>query len=270
MLDHVALFGPTSLTDADLALRQNLTLGQCPWFDELCRLLPVPILILNADDTVVLANGAMLRLAELPRQTDLIGCAADPGAWPSWAWWPAPCARPGERYQLLTVDGDGRRSTLERMFFHDLLNTAGGVQGLSEVMAEAAAEEMPQLTASVRELADQLVEEISAHRDLAAAETGELRVEPRPVRVAEVLARGGGPLPRPSGDRRPRDRGGARRARGVVHPTRSSWAGSSATCSRTRWKPCPTPPSSPWTAAVARARCGSRCTIRGSSPPAIR
>lgn len=187
MLDHVALFGPTSLTDADLALRQNLTLGQCPWFDELCRLLPVPILILNADDTVVLANGAMLRLAEMPRATDLIGSAADLERLAELGLSARPLRAAGERYQLLTVDGDGRRSTLERMFFHDLLNTAGGVLGLSEVMVGARPEELPQLTASVRELADQLVEEISAHRDLAAAETGDLQVEPRPVQAAEIL-----------------------------------------------------------------------------------
>ncbi len=187
MLDHVALFGPTSLTAADCALRQNLTLGQCPWFDELCRLLPVPILILNADDTVVLANGALLRLAELPRQTDLVGCSADPERLAELGLVARPLRAAGEPYRLLTLDGQGRRSSLERMFFHDLLNTAGGVQGLSEVMADAPPEELPRLTTAVRDLADQLVEEISAHRDLAAAETGELQVERRPLQAAEIL-----------------------------------------------------------------------------------
>ncbi|HPF69265.1 MAG TPA: ATP-binding protein [Candidatus Krumholzibacteria bacterium] len=183
----VPMFSAAPATDADIALRQNLMLGQCSWFSELCRLLPTPLAILNTADTVVQANPALLRLAGLPQGCDLVGWIADPDQLLGLGLVSRPYLALGESFRIFSADGAGTRPALERIFFHDLMNTAGGVRGLSEVMADAPADELPALTASVRDLAGQLVEEIAAHRDLMAAESGDLRVDPRPQDAHEVM-----------------------------------------------------------------------------------
>jgi len=184
VLDRSGAFVTAPLTDVDTALRQNLTLNQCPWFGDLCMALPLPLLIINDSGHAVLANDRFLDLVEAAPDVDIIGAATDPDVLEDLGLEARPLSILGEAYTMLTAPtGTGRaqRRALEHVFFHDLLNTAGGVQGLSEVMSEADAEEIPVLQATVRDLANQLVEEITAQRDLLAAESGELIVRPRTV-----------------------------------------------------------------------------------------
>ena len=66
-----------------------------------------------------------------------------------------------------------RRQILERIFFHDILNTAGGIQGLAELMisdAEMSSELFPHLLSN----AQKLVHEIQNQKLLLAAENREL------------------------------------------------------------------------------------------------
>ncbi len=74
-----------------------------------------------------------------------------------------------------------RRQVLERMFFHDALNAAGGLRGLMEVWPDLDPEEAQALAPAAARLAQQLVDEIEAHRDLTAAENGTLAVRPAPA-----------------------------------------------------------------------------------------
>ncbi len=187
MTEASILFTPSTLADADRALRQNLMLGQCSWYAELCRLLPVPVLVLNDDDVVVQANPALLRLAGLPQDTDVVGAAVDPDHLADLGLHARPLRAGGEAFRLLSTDEAGGRPAISRAFFHDLMNTAGSVRGLSEVMAESGADDVPRLSASVRDLAGQALEEIAAHRDLAAAARGDLRVDVRSVDAGEAL-----------------------------------------------------------------------------------
>lgn len=78
-----------------------------------------------------------------------------------------------------------RRAVLERLFLHDLLNTAGGLKGLSEIVA--AGDGRTDDLALLNRLARRLVDEIEAHRELVAAERGELTVHPRLLLAADVL-----------------------------------------------------------------------------------
>jgi signal transduction histidine kinase len=183
-LDRSGVFSPAPLTDVDTALRQNLTINQCPWFGDLCATLPLPLLIVNDSGHAVLANDRFLDLVGAAPDADVLGAATEPLVLEELGLEARPLRVLGESYTLLTAPpGAGRqhRRALERVFFHDLLNTAGGVQGLSEVLGDAEAEEIPVLQATVRDLADQLVEEITAQRDLLAAESGDLRVRTRVV-----------------------------------------------------------------------------------------
>jgi len=78
-----------------------------------------------------------------------------------------------------------RRAVLERLFFHDVLNTAGGLQGILDVWPEL---EDGEALETARDLSRQLVEEIHSARDLAAAERGELQVSFESVDAAALLS----------------------------------------------------------------------------------
>jgi len=88
---------------------------------------------------------------------------------------------------LEDTSSHSQRRDLERTFFHDLLNTAGGMQGLTGILQDATDDELPDLKYSVKNMADQLVEEILSQRDLLAAETGELKTCFRPLNSTQVV-----------------------------------------------------------------------------------
>ncbi|MCF8144904.1 MAG: GHKL domain-containing protein [Deltaproteobacteria bacterium] len=90
-------------------------------------------------------------------------------------------------FALEDITHEKRRRALERIFFHDVLNTAGGVQGLAELLKEEAdPRKAGELIDIIRIGAHSLIEEIQAQKALSAAETGELTVDPETVR-ADVL-----------------------------------------------------------------------------------
>jgi signal transduction histidine kinase len=90
----------------------------------------------------------------------------------------------GESYLLLTLTDiahEQRRRNLERIFFHDLLNTAGAMSGYLQLLDSVPYTERQEMTQSLLRLVGTLVDEIRSQRDLVLAENGEL-----PVRCAEV------------------------------------------------------------------------------------
>lgn len=94
----------------------------------------------------------------------------------------APYDAAGNRYTLLTVQdisGEKRRRALERVFFHDITNLAGGLAGLAEVLRTVRTpEEQGEMLSAMEQSARSLLDEIDAQRQLADAERGELVVRP--------------------------------------------------------------------------------------------
>ena len=93
--------------------------------------------------------------------------------------WTTPIVRRGSQYCSLAIQDisdEKRRRALERIFFHDVLNSAGALQGATELLADLPSEELPELALTLRQLSKNVVEEIVAQRELAAAETGDLAV----------------------------------------------------------------------------------------------
>lgn len=89
---------------------------------------------------------------------------------------------------LLDISDEKRRRTLERIFFHDVVNSAVGVLGLAQHAGEATEpDEREELLDQLQGLTEQLVDEIQAQRDLLAAESNDLAVNPRPVSALKVL-----------------------------------------------------------------------------------
>ncbi len=104
--------------------------------------------------------------------------------------WAAPFTDRKEFISFVVEDisHEKRRRVLERIFFHDVLNTAGGVRGLAELLKEEEdTQEAAELTDMIETAANTLIEEINTQRALSAAETGDLAVEPEGVHVNELL-----------------------------------------------------------------------------------
>ncbi len=90
---------------------------------------------------------------------------------------------------LMDITDEKRRLVLEKMFFHDVLNSATGIHGVLEVLPDLPRTEIPKMLRIAQHLSEQLLEEIRAGKDLGAAERGELRVTPASLRVAAFLNR---------------------------------------------------------------------------------
>lgn len=96
-----------------------------------------------------------------------------------------------EYYYLLMIEdvsNEKRRLALERIFFHDILNIAGGLNGLLSVLKEGAdPEEARALIDISEETSRNLIEEIMLHRQIRAAENGDLEVKIENIKSGEFL-----------------------------------------------------------------------------------
>lgn len=97
----------------------------------------------------------------------------------------------GERFVILSamdISHEKRRRALERVFFHDILNTAGSINGLAELIRVDPGEEVARTYAPLMVAASHaLLDDIAAQRDLAAAESDELLVRPTVFRTDPLL-----------------------------------------------------------------------------------
>jgi signal transduction histidine kinase len=96
----------------------------------------------------------------------------------------------GEQFTICAVQDishEKRRRALERTFFHDVLNTVGGLRGFAELLMESEPEEVPEVAGTVSQISHQLIEEIESQRSLLAAEADELSVTPNELNTKEIL-----------------------------------------------------------------------------------
>lgn len=93
-------------------------------------------------------------------------------------------------FALRDISSDKRRQVLERVFFHDIINTAGGIRGVASLLHEDA--DLPQEKQETYkewlvDLSDNLVEEITHQRRLLSAERGEYLVVKQQTALAELM-----------------------------------------------------------------------------------
>jgi signal transduction histidine kinase len=92
-------------------------------------------------------------------------------------------------FAIRDISNEKRREALEKIFFHDVLNTAGAVRGLAEILPESRNEEEKQeLTKALISSSNQLVEEIISQRKLRNAEDGNLEVDFQTESVNNIIA----------------------------------------------------------------------------------
>ncbi len=103
-----------------------------------------------------------------------------------------PLKHESEDYLVLSVadiSHQKRRNALERIFFHDIINLAGGADGLLQDLTERAPPEVRSDLELTQSTVHELLEEVQAHRDLAAAEREELQPCPIAIATGEFLPR---------------------------------------------------------------------------------
>ncbi len=87
----------------------------------------------------------------------------------------APLRLEGKAYTLLTlldIRSKKRRESMQRAFFHDILNSIGGLTGLCHIMETAGGATDPSLFAMAKQTAEYLAESVYSQRDMLAMEDG--------------------------------------------------------------------------------------------------
>lgn len=91
-------------------------------------------------------------------------------------------------FTIQDISNEKRRENLEKIFFHDVLNSAGGLNGLLQLLKDGVAPgketEIINLSA---EASRDLIDEILFHRQLRAAENGDLIVDIQLINPLELL-----------------------------------------------------------------------------------
>jgi hypothetical protein len=97
----------------------------------------------------------------------------------------------GDEYYVLSIQDishEKRLAALEKIFFHDLLNIASGLNGLLTLIKEGIdPDEIHDLVNKSEEASRDIIEEINMYRQLRAAEDGDIQIKPENVNTVEFL-----------------------------------------------------------------------------------
>jgi CheY-like chemotaxis protein/nitrogen-specific signal transduction histidine kinase len=87
------------------------------------------------------------------------------------------------------ISDEKRRQSLERIFFHDVLNTVGGVKGAALMLKDTAKNSSPPTGISDKliNLTDRLIDEIKAQKEIFAAETNQLEPQHDAVNSGKII-----------------------------------------------------------------------------------
>ncbi|HVO43573.1 MAG TPA: ATP-binding protein [Aggregatilineales bacterium] len=89
-------------------------------------------------------------------------------------------------FAVKDVSSEKRRRALERIFFHDILNTADSLSVCAEVL-KMFPDEQDKVVGILEHSTRHLIAEIKAQKNLQAAEDGELLPEPAPIDVQTLV-----------------------------------------------------------------------------------
>ncbi len=105
--------------------------------------------------------------------------------------WSKPLEVQGTPFSVVAfkdISSDKRRRALERIFFHDILNTAGVLTGFANLLKEADEAERALIYHELEQLSRRLVDEIQSQKRLLEAEIGDLQVQVQTLRSRTLLA----------------------------------------------------------------------------------
>lgn len=92
-------------------------------------------------------------------------------------------------FAIADITHETRRRSMERIFFHDVLNLAGGIRGLAEMLSGMVPDPVKSEFSILQAATESLVDEVLAQRDIVAAENNELNVSVKSIDAHEILRR---------------------------------------------------------------------------------
>ncbi len=93
-------------------------------------------------------------------------------------------------FSIEDIKDEKRRKILEKIFFHDVLNTATAIYGMSEIIKETdKVEDIDEFKHLLFNSSGQLIKEIEMQRDLINAECGKLNVNIQSTSVNKILSK---------------------------------------------------------------------------------
>lgn len=91
-------------------------------------------------------------------------------------------------FSIIDISHEKRRRSLERIFIHDILNIAGGINGLSAILKEINdPEEIRQIAKTIENASNNLIEEIQIQSELSLAERGDLTLHYTELQSQKIL-----------------------------------------------------------------------------------
>ncbi len=91
-------------------------------------------------------------------------------------------------FAIKNLENEKRRELLERIFFHDVLNTASIIFGISGMISEVReTDDFEKYAKILLNTSEQLIQEIQAQRDLSNAESGKLVIYPAKDTARNIL-----------------------------------------------------------------------------------
>lgn len=91
-------------------------------------------------------------------------------------------------FTLVDISNEKRRNALERIFFHDIRNTAGGIVGLSKLLSDPCPDlDQSHLFHTMTDMGCILLDEIDAQQQLLQAENDEIAISKKPITIREIL-----------------------------------------------------------------------------------
>jgi signal transduction histidine kinase len=95
----------------------------------------------------------------------------------------------GNIYSILAlsdISDEKRRQALERIFFHDILNTAGGLYGIAQLLNECP-DDLDEFKDIIINLSERLIEEINSQKLLLSAEKNELQISTDEINTKKIV-----------------------------------------------------------------------------------
>ena len=89
---------------------------------------------------------------------------------------------------MIDISSEKRKKQLERIFLHDLVNTAGGISGLSDALNQLDEESLKkEVVEAIGKTSKNILEQILSYRHLLSAESGELEVNKTTIVSTDLI-----------------------------------------------------------------------------------
>ncbi len=104
--------------------------------------------------------------------------------------WTKPIEVDGQKFivsNFVDISSEKRKAALERIFFHDVMNTVSTLKGITTLIQDCTPEEKEKYEKEASTFTDILLEEIKAQRDLSLAEQNDLQVNIKTCNSLDII-----------------------------------------------------------------------------------